>query len=99
MVPRDSILKTEVEWLASIKADLVVIKCCFCCFLLVGSLNNSDIRIKIELKEVGTMFILSFSDSLLQLYKNRSQMLFQLRAEQQLMLEFALSVSQTLGNY
>lgn len=59
MVPRESILKTEVEWLASIKADLVVIKCCFCCFLLVGSLNNSDIRIKIELKEVVTMFILS----------------------------------------
>lgn len=26
MVPRASILKTEVEWLTSIKADLVVLK-------------------------------------------------------------------------
>ncbi|KAL6985073.1 D-arabinose 1-dehydrogenase (NAD(P)(+)) [Sarracenia purpurea var. burkii] len=87
VVPRPFILATEVEWLNSIKADLVVIKC------LLSSLYEIPIMsISLSRLKVGSYVIFKYS------HGNRFQMLFQLHAAQQLMLVFGQFVSLTSGS-
>jgi hypothetical protein len=103
VVPRASILETEVAWLNSIKADLVVLRCfsylLLNCYQFYSHFNHITLAIsslKIELE--GIMDLKRMSDIFfLCLYKNRSRMLFQLLVVQQLTLEFALFVARTSG--
>lgn len=82
MAPRDSILETEVEWLNSIKADLVVN------FILIQALAFNFLNDIVE----------TFDEYGYLVNPNRFQMLFQLHVVRQLTLVFGPFVSPILGN-
>lgn len=92
MAPRKSILKDEVEWLNSIKADLVVLH--FNPFFFIFSSLHY-----IDFETLRFTFGQFYSTSEHHFVTDRFLMLFQLHVVLQLMLEFALFVSPTLGNF
>lgn len=93
VAPRKSILKAEVEWLNSIKADLVVLH--FNPSFIFSSIHYIILILKSE-----DPHLTSFTQKSEHLFvMDRFLMLFQLHVVLPLMLEFALFVSPTLGNF